>query len=135
MWCIVPARTARPKIEEKRCGSESIRPVAGWHVGMKEEGADAVVECAKDMFGATVLLRGIWASEIKKNYAMVRKERTECEIVKLFSIVSLKSKNGTLKLRADIGIKIRQCRERIQFSSQGKSPHIMGVIVKHNKII
>src|SRR3990170_489776 len=55
---------------------------------------------------------------------MVRQKGAESKVVELFSIVSLKSKNGTPKLRADIGVKSRQSGECIRLSSNRRGPHI-----------
>ena len=68
---------------------------------MEQERANTVVQSAKDAFGSTVLLGSIRACQTK-NCAMVRQKSAES---KFFSIVSLKSKDGTPKLHADIGVK------------------------------
>ena len=70
-----------------------------------------------------------------KNYAVVRQKTAESKIVELFSIASLKSKNETPKLHADIGVKGRQGGECIRLSTQRKSPHIMRIIIKNDQII
>ena len=44
------------KVNEEGGGSESVRPEAGWHIGVEEEGADAIVKSAKNAFCPTVLL-------------------------------------------------------------------------------
>ena len=79
---------------------------------MEQERANAVVQSAKDMFGSTILLGSIRACETK-NCAVLRQKSAESKIVELFSIVSLKSKDGTPKLHADIGVKSRQSGECI----------------------
>ena len=66
---------------------------------------------------------------------MVRQKSAESKVVELFSIVSLKSKDGTPKLRADIGVKGRQSGECIRLSVQRKSPHIIRIIIKNDQII
>ena len=101
---------------------------------MEQERANAVVQSAKDAFGSTVLLGSIQAYETK-NCVVVRQKSAESKVVELFSIVSLKSKDGTPKLRADIGVKSRQSGECIRLSAQRKSPHIMRIIIKDNQII
>ena len=101
---------------------------------MEQERANAVIQSAKDAFGSTVLLGSIRACETK-NCAVVRQKSAESKVVELFSIVSLKSKDGTPKLRADIGVKSRQSGECIRLSAQRKSPHIMRIIIKDNQII
>ena len=59
----------------------------------------------------------------------------ESKVVELFSIVSLKSKDGMPKLHADIGVKSHQSGERIRLSLQRISPHIVRIIIKDNQII
>ena len=71
---------------------------------MEQERPNAVVQSAKDAFGSTVLLGSIQACQTK-NCAVMRLKSAESKVVELFSIVSLKSKNGTPKLCADIGVK------------------------------
>ena len=60
---------------------------------MEQERANAVIQSAKDAFGSTVLLGSIRACETK-NYVMVRQKSAESKVVELFSMVSLKSKDG-----------------------------------------
>ena len=62
----------------------------------------------------------------------MRQKGAEIEVVELFSIVRLKRKDGTPKLRADIGVKDRQGRECIRLSVQRKSPHIIRIIIKND---
>ena len=101
---------------------------------MEQERANAVVQSAKDAFGSTVLLGSIRACETK-NCAMMHQKSAESKVVELFSIVSLKSKDGTPKLPADIGVKSRQSGECIRLSVQGKSSHIIRIVIKDNQII
>ena len=101
---------------------------------MKQERANAVIQSAKDAFGSTVLLLSVRTCEAE-NCAVMRQKGAESEVVELFSIVRLKRKDGTPKLRADIGVKGRQGRECIRLSAQRKSPHIMRIIIKNDQII
>ena len=66
---------------------------------------------------------------------MMRQKGGESEVVEPFSIVRMKRKDGTPKLRADIGVKSRHGGECIRLSAQRKSPHIMRIIIKDNQII
>ena len=132
--CIVPPWAARAKVKENRSSGEGVRPETRRHISMKQERANAVVQSAKDTFGLTVLLGSIRACETK-NCVVVRQKSAESKVVELFSIVSLKSKNATPKLRADIGVKRHQSGECIRLSSQRKSPHIVRIIIKDNQII
>ena len=103
-------------------------------MGMEQERANKVVQSAKNSLGATVLLGSIRACEAK-NGAVMRQKSAEGKIVELFTVVRLKSKNGTPKLRADIRVESRQGGECIRLSSQRKSPHIVRIIIENNQII
>ena len=54
----------------------------------------------------------------------MRQKSAKSEVVKLVSVARLQCKDGTPKLRADIGVKGRQGGECIRLSAQRKSPHI-----------
>jgi hypothetical protein len=62
-------------------------------------------------------------------------ESANCEVVKLLPVVSLQRKNGTPKLRGNIGVKRGKSGESIGLAAQRESPHIMGKIIKNDKII
>jgi hypothetical protein len=62
---IVPTHAAGADVDEEGRHGESIWPEPWGHVGMKQKGAHAVIESAKNAFGATVLLRGVWTRETK----------------------------------------------------------------------
>lgn len=104
MWCILPARATGANVDEKSSGGEGIRPKTWGHVGMKQEGADAIIEGAKDAFSATVLLRSVGTRETE-NSAMSSKKSTDSEVVKFFAVISLKSMYGATKLCGDEGEK------------------------------
>jgi hypothetical protein len=94
----------RPNVKEESCGGEGIRPKAWWHVGMEQEGADAIVEGAEDAFSTTILLRSVGTREMEDS-AMSSEEYVNSEVVKLFSIVGLKGMDGSTKLGGDVGEK------------------------------
>lgn len=91
---------------------------------MEKKGAHTVIECAKDPFGATILLRGIWASEMK-NRVVCGEEGANPDIVELLPVVSLQVMDGTPKLRSNIGVKGGKNGECIGFSPQREGPHIV----------
>jgi hypothetical protein len=119
--------------KESGCG-ECVGPETRRHVGVKEEGANAVIESAEDTFGATILLRSVWACEAKGG-AMSGEESANSEVVELLPVVCLQRKNGTTKLRGDIGIKRGKSGESIGLAAQRKGPHIMGEIIEDDKVI
>jgi hypothetical protein len=104
VWCILPVGATRPNVNEKSGGSEGIRPKAWWHVGIKQEDAYAIVEGAEDAFSTTVLLRSVGTRETKYS-AMSSEEGAKNKVVKLFSIISLESMDGSTKLDGDVGEK------------------------------
>ena len=117
--CIVPPWAARAKVKEERSSSECVRPETWRHVSMEQERVNAVVQSAKDAFGSSVLLGSIRACETK-NSVVVRQKSAESKVVKLFSIVSLKSKNRTPKLHADIGVKGVKVESASDFLHKGE---------------
>jgi hypothetical protein len=109
VWCVLPTGATRPNVDEKSGGGEGIRRKAWWHVGMKQEGADAIVEGAdaivegaEDAFSATVLLRSVGTCETE-DCAMSSEEGAKGEVIKLFSIIGLEGVDGSTKLGGDIG--------------------------------
>ena len=56
MRSIVPSSATWTEVNKKCGGGESIGPELRRYVGMKEESARAVVECAKNSFSPAVLL-------------------------------------------------------------------------------
>jgi hypothetical protein len=75
----------------------------------------------------------VWASQAQGN-AMFGKERAGRSIVELLPVVCLKALNGTLKLRANKGMKRHKSRQNIRFVTQRESPHIMVKIIKNDKV-
>ena len=101
---------------------------------MKENSPNAVIESSKDALSTTVLLRGIWASEMK-NRAMCGEKITNSEVVKLLPVVCLQCKNRTTKLRENIRIESGESGYNIRLAAQREGPHIMRKIIKYDKII
>jgi hypothetical protein len=56
VWSILPMGATRMNVKEESGGGEGIRPKAWWHVGMEQEGADAIVEGVEDAFITTIPL-------------------------------------------------------------------------------
>ena len=53
---IVPAWFTRPEVEKESGGGERIGPKARWHVCMKEQSADTLIEGAENTFVTSVSL-------------------------------------------------------------------------------
>ena len=101
---------------------------------MKEESPNAVTKSAKDTLSATVLVRGVRASETKSR-AMCGEESTNSEVVKLLPVICLQRENGTTKLRENIGVEGGESGYNIQLAAQREGPHIVREIIKYDKII
>ena len=131
---IVPAWTTWTDVKKEGGGGKSIRPKPRRHVGVKEQRADTVINSANNALSAAILLRRVRASEAKDG-AVRRKEVADSSVVKLFAIVSLKSKDGTTELSGDIGIEGSEGGESIGFATEEKRPHIMRKIIQYHQIV
>ena len=65
-----------------------VRPKTWWHVGVKEEGADAVIKSANHTLSASILLRSVRASETK-NHAVCGEKVADRKVIKLLPVVCL----------------------------------------------
>ena len=83
--CILPTGATRSNVNEKSGGGEGIGPETWWHVGMEQEGADTIIEGAKNAFSAAVLLRSVGTREAEDS-AISSEEGANGEVVKLFSV-------------------------------------------------
>ena len=98
---------------------------------MKKEGADAIVEGAKDALGTAVLLRRIWTSETK-NSAVRGQKGADSGVVELFTVVGLEGVNGTTELGGDVGVEGGESSGDVGLFAERKSPHKMREIIKND---
>ena len=101
MRCIIPAGTTWADVKKKGGGGESVRPEPRRNVGVKEQRADTVVKSANDALSTAILLGRVRTSEAE-NGAVRCKKMANSGIIKFFSIISLKRKDGTTELSVDI---------------------------------
>jgi hypothetical protein len=66
---------------------------------------------------------------------MGEEEGTGRGVVKLPPVVTLDSPDGASKLGGYPSEKVRKGGERIRLQAQGKSPQVMGVVIKNEQII
>ena len=104
MRCIAPSRFAWPDVKKESGGGKSIGPKPGGHVCMEKQRTNTLIEGAKNTFGTSVLLGCIWTCKTK-NGAMSGEEMSNGEVIKFFSVIRLKVRNGAMKVGADISIK------------------------------
>jgi hypothetical protein len=91
------AGATRPTIKQVHGNGEHVRPKGEWCTGMQQHGAHTLIESEKNTFDTTILLRWIWASQAQDHVGDDQKG-TKCMVVKLLSIISLKTGNQTLEL-------------------------------------
>ena len=101
---------------------------------MKEEGANAVIKSAKHALSAAILLRSVRASETK-NCAVCGEKVANRKVIKLLPVVCSRRMDGTPKLHGDIGVESDESGNSIRLSPQREGPHIVGKIIKYDKII
>jgi len=101
---------------------------------MDEHGACAVVEGAQDPFGTSVLLGSVGAGEAQDNTAC-SEEGAKGSVVKLASIISLERHDRPAKLRLHKSMERNERGEDVGLAGKRKRPDVMGVIIKHNKIV
>jgi mRNA-degrading endonuclease toxin of MazEF toxin-antitoxin module len=66
----------------------------------------------------------------------VRKEEDASGgVVKLTSIVTLDTPDGTTKLRRHISEKVRERGERVRLMAQQKGPRVMSTTIQNNQIV
>jgi mRNA-degrading endonuclease toxin of MazEF toxin-antitoxin module len=66
----------------------------------------------------------------------VRKEEgASGGVVKLTSIVTLDTPDGTTKLRRHISEKVRERGERVRLMAQQKGPRVMSTTIQNNQIV
>jgi hypothetical protein len=56
-------------------------------------------------------------------------------VVKLTSIITLDTPDGTTKLREHISKKVREHGERVRLMAQRKDPRVMSAIIQNNQIV
>ena len=101
---------------------------------MKEEGANAVIESAKQALNMDILLRSVRESETKDR-AVCGEKHADRKVIELLPVVCLQRMNGTSKLRGDIGVKSGESGNRVKLSPQREGPHIVRKIIKYDKVI
>jgi hypothetical protein len=122
---------ARPAIEEEGGGAESFGPELGWHRGMEQQRAHAIIQSAKDALGLAILLASVGTREAHDS-AMARQKRVHGGVIKLTAVVYLQRKDWALKLRLNISIKCSEKGGNFRFVAHGKCPGIVRVIVEND---
>ena len=73
--------------QDNRCG-KSLDPIGGRHGGLKQQGANNIINRANNAFSFTVLGRGVRARHAKMN-ALGEEERPSTGAIKLLPVVAL----------------------------------------------
>jgi hypothetical protein len=83
--------------QQVRSGLEPFYSLASRHRGLKQQGADHIIDGAKSVLGFTVLWRGVWAGQPQDDPTR-GKECAGRGIVKLPATVTLDGFDGATKL-------------------------------------
>jgi hypothetical protein len=113
---------------------KSLNPIGRGKVCLKKEGANDIIESAKNTFSFTILLRGIGARHAEMD-SVGEKEGTCGGVVKLTTVITLHAFNGAAKLSSNISKEMCNSGKRVGFKMKRESPHVMGVIIKNDKVI
>ena len=131
---VVPAGAAWADVSKKGGGGEGVGPKLGWHVGVEEKCAGAIVESTKNPFSTTILLGGIWTCEAK--YGAVGGEKSaNGEVIKFRTVISLESTNRTTELSGNVREKRDESGGYIGFLTQRKRPYKVRIIIQKDKVV
>jgi hypothetical protein len=92
-------------IQQVHSGVEPFYPVASWHRGLKQQGADHIIDGVKSTLDFIVPWRGVWARHLHDD-STGGKECVGGGIVELMTIVTLDDFDGAAKLRGNRDEKI-----------------------------
>jgi len=124
----------RQNVNEGGRRGEGLDPVAGRHGGLKQQGANDIINRANNTFSFTVLRGGVGTRHSKMN-APSEEERAGSGVIKLFAIVALNGFDARAKLGRGVGEEVGDRAESVRLKSKGKSPQIMSAIIKYDQII
>jgi hypothetical protein len=111
-------------IQQISSSVESVYPVASRHRGLKQQGADHIIDGAKSALNFTIMQRGVWTRHPQDDPTRGKKY-VGGGVVKLTTVVTLDNFDGAVKLRGNKGQKIGQSGKSVRFHTQRKDPHKM----------
>lgn len=118
---------------EQVCGNrESVRPKSGGHGGLEQKATQPLGKSTDDSLGPAVLLRGIGAGEVKGD-AMRGQKCTECLVIELTSIVTVKGEYRALELGGDEGMEGYENLVDIGFATKRERPSVVRVVIKDDE--
>jgi hypothetical protein len=113
---------ARAAVEEVCSGSESLGPIGGRHVRLKEKSAGNVIDSAYSTLSFAVLWRGVGTGHAKMN-TMACEKLDERRVDKLRAIVRLECNYRELELCVCIGNKVNEDIASVGLVPKRKIPH------------
>jgi len=113
---------------------ESLDPVGWRHGGLKQQGANNIIDGANNAFSFTILRRSVGAGHAEMN-AAGEEECPGAGVVKLASVVTLDSFHRCGELCGGGGDEPGKSAESVRFEAQRKSPQVMSAVIKNNQII
>jgi hypothetical protein len=109
---------AREAIQQVGSGVEPFYPVASWHRGLKQCGADHIIDGVKSALSFTILRRGVWAGHSQDDPTR-GKGHMGSGVVELTAVVTLDF-DGAAKLRENKGKKLDKVGKVSDFTCKGK---------------
>lgn len=103
-------------VDEVCGGVKRFNPEGSGELGLKQHGANNVIEGTKDAFGFTILRRGVGARHPKVN-TIGEKEGASGGVVKLTAVVALNAADVSGKLSLNISKKVGQGGESVGFKT------------------
>jgi hypothetical protein len=98
---------------------EPFYPVASQNRSLKEQGAQHIINGAKDALDFTVLWRSVWTRH-SQNHPIGGEECARGGVVELTTIVALDDFDGATKLCGDISEKIDKVKKLSDLTRKGK---------------
>jgi hypothetical protein len=122
------------EVEEVGGSVKALSPVVSQKESLERHGVHDIIGGMNHSLSLTVLWRRVGTLHPKLD-TMRKEEGASGGVAKLMSIVSLKTLDGTTKLRGHISEKVRECGERVILMAQWKGPRVMSTIIQNNQIV
>jgi hypothetical protein len=113
---------------------KALNPVARWKESLEQQGAHDIISGTNYMLSLAIPW-GCVGTRHSKRDTMRKEEYVGGGVVKLTSIVTLDTPDGTTKLREHISKKVREHEERVRLMAQRKDPRVMSAIIQNNQIV
>lgn len=126
---VIAKSRGREEVKDKRSDFEGLGRERRRKMGLEEKRANFVGESTNETVSVPILLRGIWASVARRDAGM-REEGIERVVLKLTTIVALKSFNFSIKIILNKSIERDNSFRNIIFVFESICPSNVCEIIK-----